>query len=68
MVITGAKKIRVGVADQDRAKDFWLDKLGARLVQDEKYGDDRWLEVGLPDGVVIVLEPRYANAPQAPDG
>lgn len=67
-MITGAKKIRIGVADQQQAKDFWIDTLGAELVQDESYGDSRWLEVRLPDGVVVVLEPREGDAPDAPEG
>ncbi|KIP52862.1 VOC family protein [Leucobacter komagatae] len=67
-MITGAKTIRVGVADQSKAKDFWTDKLGAELVQDESYGENRWVEVRLPDGVVIVLEPRDGAAPEAPGG
>lgn len=67
-MITGAKKIRIGVTDQRQAKDFWIDKLGAELAQDESYGDARWLEVRLPDGVIIVLEPRNDDAPWAPEG
>ncbi|RGE19092.1 VOC family protein [Leucobacter sp. wl10] len=68
-MITGAKKVRVGVADQNQAKAFWVDKLGAEIAQDEAYGDDsRWLKVRLPDGVVILLESRRDDAPDAPDG
>lgn len=67
-MITGAKKVRIGVADQQQAKEFWIDALGAELVQDESYGDARWLEVRLPDGVAVVLERRDGDAPDAPEG
>ncbi len=67
-MITGAKKIRIGVADQDDARAFWIDKLGAELAQDARYGDERWLEVRLPDGVLVVLERRDGEAPTAPEG
>jgi predicted enzyme related to lactoylglutathione lyase len=55
-MITGVSKVRVGVRDQDRAKRFWTETLGCEVVQDESYGEQRWLEVRLPDGVVVVLE------------
>jgi predicted enzyme related to lactoylglutathione lyase len=67
-MITGAKKVRISVLDQERAKAFWIDKLGAQLAQDESYGEDRWLEVRLPDGLLVVLEHRDGDAPDAPEG
>ncbi len=57
-MLLGVNKVRVGVVDQDRAKRFWVDTMGCEIVQDESYGDERWLEVRLPDGVVLVLERR----------
>jgi hypothetical protein len=44
------------VRDQERAKRFWVDTMGCEVAQDAHYGDNRWLEVRLPDGVVLVLE------------
>ena len=67
-MITGAKKIRVGVADQESARAFWTDKLGAELVRDERHGEERRLEVRLPDGMVIVIERREGDPPPAPEG
>ena len=55
-MVVRISKVRVGVVDQERAKQFWLDKIGCELVQDEAYGDERWLEVRLPDGVILILE------------
>ncbi len=60
-MLLGVNKVRVGVVDQDRAKRFWVDTMGCEIVQDESYGDERWLEVRLPDGVVLVLERRDAS-------
>ncbi len=37
------------VEDQDRAIDFYVDKVGLNLVQDEAYGEgERWVEVAPP--------------------
>jgi predicted enzyme related to lactoylglutathione lyase len=44
------------VRDQERAKRFWVDTMGCKVAQDAAYGDERWLEVLLPDSVVLVLE------------
>lgn len=53
-------KVRVGVVDQERARRFWVETIGCEVVQDARYGNERWLEVRLPDGVVLVLE-RHAG-------
>lgn len=55
-MLLGVGKVRVGVVDQERAKTFWVQTMGCEVVQDQEYGDERWLEVRLPDGVVLVLE------------
>jgi lactoylglutathione lyase len=58
-MITGVRKIIVPVADQERAKAFWIDQLGFALVLDESYGGERWIEVSPPDrSTVLVLSPR----------
>lgn len=44
------------MVDQERAKRFWVNTIRCEVVQDERYGVERWLEVRLPDGVVLVLE------------
>jgi len=58
-MLLGINKVRVGVVDQEHAKQFWVDTIGCEVAQDESYGDERWLEVRLPDGVV--LGPRAAR-------
>ena len=56
-MIGGVAKVVLEVQDQDRAKDFWTSLIGFELVQDEPYGDERWLEVRSRDkGVNLVLE------------
>jgi catechol 2,3-dioxygenase-like lactoylglutathione lyase family enzyme len=47
------------VADQDRAVEFYLDRLGFELRVDVPFGEgDRWIEVGLPDQpTTIALAP-----------
>jgi len=67
-VLQGVNKVRVGVSDQERAKQFWTDSVGCEIAQDESYGDERWLEVRLPDGVLLVLELREGPAEAASAG
>ena len=39
------------VRDQDRSLEFYVDKLGFRMVVDHRFADGRrWIEVGPPDG------------------
>jgi predicted enzyme related to lactoylglutathione lyase len=64
----GINKVRVGVVDQERAKRFWVEAIGCEVVQDERYGTERWLEVRLPDGVVLVLERHDGPDTSAPPG
>jgi predicted enzyme related to lactoylglutathione lyase len=70
-MLRGIGKVRVGVRDQERAKRFWVETMRCEVVQDEAYGDERWLEIRLPDGVVLVLEkadgPDPAVAPGLPN-
>jgi len=61
-VITGVSNVVLYVDDQERAKDFWTEKMGFDLVQDSPYGDERWIEVTPPDkGLRLVLSVRPAG-------
>lgn len=41
--------ITVGVTDQNKALDFYVNKLGFEVIQDQPMSEtERWLEVGLP--------------------
>jgi predicted enzyme related to lactoylglutathione lyase len=61
-VIGGISKVIVPVDDQQRAKEFWTGLIGFEVVRDERYGDERWIEVGPPDGgPLLVLSPRPSD-------
>ena len=53
-MISGVSKVVVPVEDQQRAKEFWVDRLGFELCRDESYGDERWIEIR-PPGQDLVL-------------
>jgi hypothetical protein len=57
--ITEVGAVFVPVADQDRALEFYLDKLGFEKRADFIYGDDiRWIEVAPPEATnTIALVP-----------
>jgi catechol 2,3-dioxygenase-like lactoylglutathione lyase family enzyme len=61
-MITGVSKVVVPVDDQERAKQFWTERVGFTLRRDESYGAERWIEVSPPDGgPLLVLSPRAAH-------
>ena len=50
MAVKHLQVVSVPVADQDRAKAFYVDALGFRLLADTRMGSDqRWVQVG-PEG------------------
>jgi predicted enzyme related to lactoylglutathione lyase len=64
-MITGVRKVVVPVDDQETSMRFWTDTMGFRLVTDQSYGDERWVEVAPPDeGVLMVLSPREPGEPR----
>jgi predicted enzyme related to lactoylglutathione lyase len=64
----GLGKVRIGVRDQERARKFWVETMRCEVVQDQIYGSERWLEVQLPDGVVLILERAEGPDPTASPG
>jgi predicted enzyme related to lactoylglutathione lyase len=42
--------ISIPVSDQERARDFYVECLGWRLLHDRDTGDRRWVEVAPPGG------------------
>ncbi|MEU3273363.1 VOC family protein [Saccharomonospora sp. NPDC006951] len=57
MAIRGVSKVVIGVADQQRAMDFWVKTLGFTVTTDAAYGEDgeRWIEVTAPDGNTVLI-------------
>ena len=49
MSLTHVQLLSVPVADQDRARDFYVNTLGFDLIADTQMGpDQRWVQVGAP--------------------
>jgi catechol 2,3-dioxygenase-like lactoylglutathione lyase family enzyme len=62
-IINRVGRVAVPVTDQDKAIDFYVEKLGFKLVGDTPYGDDsgyRWVEVAPPGGgtTLAIVPPR----------
>jgi catechol 2,3-dioxygenase-like lactoylglutathione lyase family enzyme len=59
-MIKGIKFASIPVADQDRALEFYTQKLGFRILTDAPFNDDqRWIELGIPnaDTKVVLFTP-----------
>jgi catechol 2,3-dioxygenase-like lactoylglutathione lyase family enzyme len=55
MTISHIQLLSIPVADQDRAKDFYVGTLGFELVRDNPMGpDQRWVQVG-PKGAATSI-------------
>ncbi|MEV1172931.1 VOC family protein [Nonomuraea sp. NPDC049784] len=46
----GISQVTIYVEDQQKAVDFWTDKMGFTVTTDLPYGEDRWIEVTPPTG------------------
>lgn len=55
MAINAVKTVTVFVSDQERARDFYVDRLGLEVRTDQTFGENRWLEVGAQSGTTLVL-------------
>jgi lactoylglutathione lyase len=48
--------ITVGVSDQDKALDFYVNKLGFEKIDDQPMSEtERWLEIALPGGQTHIM-------------
>jgi catechol 2,3-dioxygenase-like lactoylglutathione lyase family enzyme len=64
-MITNVSKVVVPVEDQQAALDFWTTIMGFRVVRDDSYGDERWIEVQPPhQDLLLVLSPRPTDQPR----
>lgn len=64
-MIKGIKFVGVPVSDQQRALDFYTEKLGFRVVTDQPFNDDqRWIELGIgrsSAGITLFTPPGHEN-------
>jgi catechol 2,3-dioxygenase-like lactoylglutathione lyase family enzyme len=63
--ITQVGRVMVPVSNQDRAIEFYLDKLGFEKRADIPYGDgDRWVEVAPPEAAtaIALVPPREGES------
>src|SRR5690606_4779614 len=55
MAITQIRTMTLFVSDQERAKAFYVDRLGFDVRTDQAVGENRWLEVVPPKGGTAVV-------------
>ncbi|HEU4558961.1 MAG TPA: VOC family protein [Longimicrobium sp.] len=59
-MIKAVKFISIPTRDQDRALGFYTSQLGFRVVTDQPFGEQRWIELRIPGaetGVVLFTPP-----------
>jgi predicted enzyme related to lactoylglutathione lyase len=52
--ITGVKTMGIPVRDQDRALEFYTEKLGLEKRLDTMFGQERWIEVAPPGSLTTI--------------
>ncbi len=48
-MITHVKFVSIPTRDQDRALEFYTKKLGFKVMTDQPFGSQRWIELKIPD-------------------
>ncbi len=68
MMISKVGQIMLYVNNQDQAVNFWTEKLGFRVVSEEKNGEMRWIEIAPAQGAEtsIVLHNKELVAKMSP--
>ena len=58
-MIRGIKFACVPTRDQDRALKFYTEKLGFRVMTDQPFGAQRWIELGIPgaESQIVLFTP-----------
>ena len=58
-MIRGIKFACIPTRDQDRALKFYTEKLGFRVMTDQPFGAQRWIELGIPgaESQVVLFTP-----------
>jgi hypothetical protein len=57
-MISGVSNIIVPADRPGASQEFWSETIGFEVVVDAPYREERWIEVGSPDGVRLVLSKR----------
>jgi catechol 2,3-dioxygenase-like lactoylglutathione lyase family enzyme len=62
-MIRGIKFACVPTRDQSRALKFYTEKLGFRVMTDQPFGAQRWIELGIPgaESQVVLFTPRRVS-------
>ncbi len=64
-MIKRIKFIGIPVADQDRALDFYTEKLGFRILTDQQFSPtQRWIELSIPGagtGIALFTPPGHED-------
>ena len=65
-MITNVKLVSIPVRDQDKALEFYRDKLGFKVTVDEPFNsatDSRWIEMQTPEGQtrIVLLKADYSD-------
>lgn len=64
-MISRVSKVVVPVADQQAALDFWTGRMQFEVARDDRYGDERWIEVKPPQqDLLLVLSQRQPDEPR----
>jgi predicted enzyme related to lactoylglutathione lyase len=58
-MIKGLKFAGIPTRDQDRALQFWTEKMGCRIMTDQPLGNQRWIElaIGKSDTRIVLFTP-----------
>lgn len=61
-MIRGVKFVTIPVRDQDRALEFYTERLGFQIKTDQPFGHQRWIELGIPGSdtdIVLFTSPGH---------
>jgi catechol 2,3-dioxygenase-like lactoylglutathione lyase family enzyme len=64
-MIKGVKFASIPVIDQDRALEFYTEKLGFRLLTDQPFSEEqRWIELGIPGADTRIVLFKFGESPK----
>jgi len=63
-MIRGLKFVSIPVKDQEKSLKFYTEKLGFQIETDQAFGNQRWIELGIPGaetGFVLFTAPGHES-------